>query len=204
MRHLKLQLKRSTPRQIGPGDILVVYDSTWPAWFIRLGAWLRFQPHKWNHVVVVSHQDDHGTWWGIEARPGKVGWTSSADMLRYMTSPKTIDNARQEKPFELRQQIVHTVITLLNGPTYDWNAIIDNAALALRIKVLWRTPDIDTGKIPTHVICSSLAAWVYARCDAAYPTYSRLRDVSPGDWAKFIIDGGYDSKTGTTQWPALG
>lgn len=201
MRHLKPQFIRNSTRQIDVGDILVVYDSTFPAWLIRLGEWLMFRPHKWNHVVIVHHQDDTGVWWGIEARPGRVGWTNGVDMLRYMTSPKTIDNALQLKTPEQRQRIAEMTEKLLNGPSYDWAAIIDNALIALRVKVLWKTPDLDTGQIPTHVICSTFAAWIYGNCGMPYPIGRRLRDINPGDWAKFIIDNGYDSVTGKDASP---
>jgi len=71
----------SDPARPMPGDLLLTRSKTGVfGRLIRVGAALRDEPNLINHVVIVDHQDRQGTWWGIEGRPGGVGWV---DLQRY-------------------------------------------------------------------------------------------------------------------------
>lgn len=181
-------------RNVLSGDVLVVYDSTFPGWLIRFGAWLLGKPAKWNHVLVMSHMDDAGEWWAIEARPGGVNWTAGRDLRRYLSSPKTIDNARQPKTDTQRSMVVAAAAGMFERE-YDWTAIFEDAAMAARIELLWKSRDYGDDP-PAHVICSTLVAWLYRHVELDYPRAAqiRMRAIMPADWADFILRQHYDSK----------
>ena len=69
-------------QQLGIGDVLAVNTgNAITSELIRLGEAIEGKPNLANHVVIVHHQDAKGTWWGIEGRPGGVGYV---DMARYL------------------------------------------------------------------------------------------------------------------------
>lgn len=174
-------------RNIRPGDVLTVWDGTLPAWFIREGEAILNDPSGWNHILIMSHQDVAGNWWAIEAHPGVVGWTAAVDLTRYLSSPKTIDNARQPKTESQRSQIV-AVAKGMFGTPYDWNAIQHIAFEAIS-HLEWHPAD--DGNPPTHVICSSLVAYVYRKVGLQCPPVAE-RATTPGDWAKLILTNGWN------------
>jgi hypothetical protein len=198
--HPKYRDTSATPRTfvaaglVQPGDLLVTRDRRIWAWLIRLGAALGDQPNTWNHVIIASHTDAAGTFWGIEARPGGVGWV---DLAPWLASRWTIHNADQPKTAEQRVQIVAAASGLLGTP-YDWQAIAADAMHAIGGSRLWRMRDWD-GKpgVPAHVVCSSLATWIYMHVGLPEPVppsqRARWRWTTPADWAAFILRHGWET-----------
>lgn len=173
----------STLTDVKAGDVLVVYDSTFPGWMIRLGATIERKPNKWNHILIMSHQDAAGTWWAIEAHPGHVGWTAGPDLHRYLTSGKTLNNSAQPKTDDQRHEIVSVARSLFGTP-YDDLGITADVMEAIGWS-RW-----DTGfqnGIPAHFVCSSLASYVYNAVGLIYP-FHVIRTTTPADWAGFILE----------------
>lgn len=172
---------------IQPGDVLLTRDPTWWARLIRFGAAMRDQPDTWNHVIIASHVDDAGTFWGIEGRPGGVGWV---DLAPWIADRWTITNAEQPKTSEQRTQITVAAKGLLGTP-YDWAGIVEDGMVAINATRLWRLRDFGKTGVPGHVVCSSLAAWAYTQAGLAGPPVARLREVTPADWASMILRRGW-------------
>jgi cell wall-associated NlpC family hydrolase len=171
-----------------PGDVWAVdTGSSLSARLIRVGAVLAGQPGIVNHVVGVHHQDRRGRWWGVEGRPGGVGW---ADLGRYRRGPLARlgnSNAAQPKTAVQRQAVCAAAAALVGVP-YDWAGGIGADALdALGLGDLagvldgmwgWRRG----GTAPGHVVCSSLYAWVYAKAGLSGPRGERC---TPASWWTF-------------------
>lgn len=173
--------------EIQPGDVLVVRTppGNWlinlAARLIRLGAALHDEPDLGNHVVIAHHRDGHGVLWGIEGRPGGVGWVDCAEYA----NPYLIANTDQPKTPDQRAAITAAAEALL-GVAYDWAAIGMDALEALCMDRLWQ-PHHDTGRVPGHVVCSSLATWVYRRVGLPAPP-GNWHTTTPGDWARWILE----------------
>lgn len=173
---------------IDVGDVLTVRTNGWAAAVIRLGERLCRKPNLDNHVVIAHHIDAHGTPWGIEGRPGGVGW---ADLRHYLASPNTRHNAAQPKTDAQRAEIAAHAADML-GTAYDWRAIAWDA-------FAWMRPNIDRlyarnwrGQgAPGHVVCSSFAAYLYRRVALPRPAINTERYCEPGDWQKFIDSKGW-------------
>jgi hypothetical protein len=162
-----------------PGDVLAV--RTPPTVFgllIRFGAWLARKPNTVDHVAIVHHRDAAGILWAIEGRPGGVGWVD----LAVYDNRWLVSNAAQPKTDGQREQICDAAVSLL-GTGYDWTAIAADAAAVLDVDGLWRVRDYGD-KAPGHVVCSSLAAWVYRKVGLAEPCGPAVT-CTPGDWAAF-------------------
>lgn len=169
--------------QIGVADVLAVRTGGWGAWAIRFGAWLRGLPHTDNHIVIAHHQDAAGIWWGIEGRPGGVGWV---DMRGYLTSPATVDNREQPKTDAQRATVADAMVAAIGTP-YDWAGIAADAAHDLDLPTLF-AQDWHGQGAPGHVVCSSLADWGYQHADLPHPDpHDGGRFVQPADWAAFDI-----------------
>src|SRR5512146_551060 len=171
------------------GDVCVVRTSGWAGWWIRLGSALRGQPNLDNHVVVVDHRDAHGTVWGIEGRPGGVGWV---DVAQYFTMPNAAymtTNIRQPKTAEQRRGI-STFMKSMLGTRYDWEAIEQDGFQDLHLPQLWG--EKWNGVTPGHVVCSSVAVWAYKKNLLDYPKTTDLRHIEPSDWTVFCLDNSYD------------
>lgn len=172
---------------LGPGDVLVVRTPDRRCWdraasyLIRLGAALRDRPNLDNHVAVYHHTDAAGTPWGIEGRPGGVGWVD----LRQYDNPWLLTNAAQPKTDAQRHLVCQAAVGLL-GVGYDWAAIGMDTADALGLDHLWRVAEDWGAKPPGHVVCSSLAAWAYQHADLDRPP-GRMMTTTPGDWSEFIL-----------------
>ncbi len=163
---------------VQPGDVLVIASAADTSKLIEIGAVLAGEPAA-SHVAVFHHPG-----WVIEGRPGGVGW---ADATGYLRDPRTITNALQPKTGGQRQQVCDLAVKML-GTAYDWaGGIAEDAMKALRLPELWAEKDPATGLVPGHVVCSSLAAWVYDRAGLAAPHPADWRHVTPGDWAEFIV-----------------
>lgn len=131
-----------------------------------------------NHVVVVHHRDAAGVLWGIEARPGGVGWV---DMTRYAASSWSVSNAEQPKS-DAQRAAVCTVIEGMLGTPYDWVGIALDAAVAVGVQDLWVSTEWGPER-PAQVVCSALADWGYEAVDLASPAPDRT--CQPTDWIVF-------------------
>ncbi len=169
-----------------PGDVMAVRTGdSFADKMIRLGAALRGRPNLDNHIVIVHHLDKANTLWGIEGRPGGVGWV---DVSRY-NNPYLLANTAQPKTAEQREAVCKYAVGLLGTP-YDWDAIIADAMQSIGAGLLWRTRSWqEADGPPAHVVCASLAAYAYHKVGLTEPTDIRWsRFVTPGDWCRFIIE----------------
>lgn len=170
---------------VNPGDVLAVRTrSRIFGPLIRLGEALAGRPHHDDHVVIVHHWDVAGTLWGIEGRPGGVGWV---DVHTY-DNPQLLSNAAQPKSSRQRDGVCAVAEGML-GVDYDWAAIGVDAEISLGLEHLWRLRDFGEAT-PGHVVCSSLAAWVYRKVGLRGPV-GRMVTCTPGDWAQFMIGAGW-------------
>lgn len=171
----------TVPYDLGVGDVLAVRTGGLAAWAIRFGARLRGLPSSVNHIAIMTHWTD-GVPYGIEGRPGGVGWV---DLRSYLASPATVSNQGQPRTPEQRSA-VRDALTALVGTPYDFAAIAADALDDLDLPALW-AEDWDGKGTPGHVVCSSLAAYVYGRAGLARPLGSTDgRRVQPAHWADFI------------------
>jgi len=168
-----------------PGDVIAVRTSGFGGFAIRLGAALTGKPNLQNHIAIVHHTDAARTLWCIEGRPGGVGW---ADATRYLASPWTVSNALQPKSPAQRLIVTQGAVALI-GTDYDWSAIAADAAADLDLSGLWHPA---FGKLaPGHVVCSSLAEWLYLKALLQCPLRRAAREVQPADWTEFFISKGW-------------
>lgn len=169
------------------GDVLVTREGPWWASAaIRLGSRLRNRPSFCNHVIVVHHRDEAGTLWGIEGRPGGVGWRDLSDPL---TWPETNVNNDQPKTDAQRTAIADVMVQMLGTP-YDWAGIAEDTRQALH--AAWGfsvAREWKDDQVPGHVVCSSLADYAYERVGLPNPGGSKItRATTPGDWDQWMID----------------
>ena len=170
------------PAKLKPANILIISGgASFTDKAIQIGALLEGEPAA-EHVAVVHHKDPKGTWWGIEGRPSGVGWV---DCTRYVTHPLTVANEGQPLTDAVRFEIAKTMEAMLGTP-YDWDAIVEDGGIVFGLPDIWQET-ID-GKMPGHVVCSSLAAFGYCKAGQPSPRPKDYRHVTPSDWEKFIID----------------
>lgn len=174
---------------LNPGDVVAVDTGNAPQDdLIRLGALLDGTPAPANHVVIVHHRDKAGTLWGIEGRPGGVGY---ADMAKYLNGPLArYANSNTALP---RTAVSSTAICesaqQLLGTPYDWAGGIGADTLgSLHLRRLaealdrfWGWHD-GTALRPAHVVCSSLAQWVYDHLGLPCPKVKDAELCTPADW----------------------
>lgn len=171
--------------ELGVGDVVVTREGPrLVSWFIRLGAFLAAgRRSEVNHVIVVHHRDAAGTLWGIEGRPGGVGWR---DMTEIARDRHTHANTAQPKTEEQRYLVAVAAEKLLGTP-YDWGAIHEDARRALRLFWRWRGDWLDD-ETPGQVVCSSFADWAYERVGLPSPNGTEeTRWTTPGDWEDFMV-----------------
>jgi hypothetical protein len=175
-----------------PGDLLATRSrgGGLGGRLIRLGAALRDQPNLSNHIAVVHHTDKEGTTWVLEGRPGGVGWRDARD---YLASPYTVCNAAQPKT-DAQRKIVTGGAHALIGTPYDWAAITADAggAVGKQLDEAWELRWGPNGAVPGHVVCSSLADWLYTKAKLANP--AKEREVSPADWVQLWVERGWASR----------
>lgn len=172
-------------RNLDVGDVICTRSDT------RQSAWIRFQaavmgrPNTVNHVAIYMGPGSDEVPRVIEARPGGVGWRDAAS---YLEDYWTIDNSEQPKTARHREKIGNAALALLGTP-YDWVGIGQNAMEAIHAPDIYRHKRWKDGKSPDHVVCSSLADWVYAEAGLANPGKTDRGDAltTPGDWAEFIV-----------------
>ncbi len=162
----------------------------WAGKLIRLGALLGGQLESWSHVAVMHHTDDAGTPWAVEGRPGGVGWV---DARKYINDPHTISNVGQPKTGTQRRQVCDGAVHML-GVAYDWEAIGLDAVSATRIRLAW-THNGGDGP-PAHVVCSSLADWLYEKAGLTNPAKLPWALTTPADWAELWFTNGWQGASG--------
>lgn len=174
---------------VNVGDVLVTREGPWYASAaIRLGAKLTGRPSFCNHAIVVHHQDEQGVMWGLEGRPGGVGWRDLSEPLKW---PMTNANNQQSKTQEQRLLIATAVEGLLARP-YDWDAIKAHVVEALRLWDPYGPVEWTDDEAPGHVVCSSLADWAYEQVGLPNPGGSKVtRMTTPGDWDEFMMKEGW-------------
>jgi hypothetical protein len=175
---------------VGPGDVLAVRVADVFGEVIRFGAGLIDLPNLSSHIAVLDHQDKNGTWWAIEGRPGGVGWQ---DATAYLNSPHTITNRNQAKTIPQRNLVCAGMKQAL-GTGYDDLAIVEDGMRDVGLQITWddmwkTTPGAPS---PAHVVCSSVAVWMYHLAKLLYPANVDMAHVQPGDWDKFILENRYE------------
>lgn len=169
-----------------PGQVMAVrVGSGWTSRLIRFGACCRDKPNIDNHCAVVHHQDSKGVWWGLEGRPGGVGWI---DLRRYLKDPYTVINT--EQPLNGKGGDIAKAAEQMIGTEYDWAGIGADAFRDLGLPGLFEQNWHGTGA-PGHVVCSSYVAWLYAAWGLAHPSLGEERRCQPYDWTVFIMEQGW-------------
>jgi hypothetical protein len=165
-----------------PGDVILTRSKSRFGWLIRLGAAFSDRPNIHNHVIVAHHTDEAGTLWGIEGRPGGVGWVDCRPVLH---SKWTMTNAEQPKTAAQRQGVCDLMVAMLGTP-YDWAGIKADAMAAIGAQSLWGQNWHGQGP-PGQIVCSALADWGYEHNDLASPGRVGSRRVEPSDWTQFLM-----------------
>jgi hypothetical protein len=177
--------------ELGIGDVLCTRGGSWVSRLIRFGAALLGKPNTVSHVAIYMGPGSDGRPRVIEARPGGVGWL---DAQKYLGDNWTVDNREQPKTDAQREAVAQAVTAMLGTP-YDWVGIGQNAMEAIRAPDLYRSKAWAHTESPDHVVCSSLADWVYADVGLANPGKSQKADkiTTPGDWAEFITSKAWET-----------
>jgi hypothetical protein len=171
-----------------PGDVVIVEMGIW---IVRALIWIQalfsgnFKYRQNGHVIVVSHRDEEGRLWGIEGRPGGVGWA----LMDKRAGEYGLSNVEQPKSDDDRYYIVETMKSLL-GTHYDYLAYLDIALETIGITPQWT--DFQGNDVPPHFICSAVADYVYEVRGLANPGGMEItRHTTPAQWARFIAEKGW-------------
>jgi hypothetical protein len=164
-----------------PGDVLVVRTSGLFATLIRVGEELSGKPGLANHVALFHHWDG-AVPWGLEGKPGGVGW---ADLRPYLASGFTINNCLQPDRDDAGREEVAAQAERMLATAYDWEAVTDDTLRAFRMPDLFASTW--HGMVPGHIVCSSYAAFLYERQGWERPPVPD-RDTEPGDWCAAIME----------------
>jgi len=177
-----------------PGDVLAVLKTgaktpgklSWLGNAVLIFELLQGKPDISDHVVILTHQDAHGRWMGIEGRPGGVGIVDATVYLGYGRTRSNHMQSRRDDGGQSTLFLASCAVSL--GISYDWIGIAEDALntvhaydLSNEIDHLWRWPS-DDGKLPGHVVCSSLAARLYQQVGWAHPDTGTERLCEPADW----------------------
>jgi hypothetical protein len=176
-----------------PGDVLAVRLPGWFSEAIRVGEELSGKPGLENHIALFHHYDDPGVPWGLEGRPGGVGWV---DLRAYLRSPYTLNNCLQPGRTDQARAVVAKQAEALLGDKYSWAAIGGDTLAALHIH-LWNLKLRD-GLAPGPVVCSSYAAWLYEQAGWERPPATD-RDTEPADWVSMVIGHQWSATIGVMQ-----
>ncbi len=179
---------------LNPGDVVAVdTGNAIGEDLIRLGELLDGTPAPANHVVIVHHRDKAGTLWGIEGRPGGVGYADMAKYANGVLAKYGNSNGALNRTAAQTAAICHAARLMLGTP-YDWpGGIMADAFKSLGLHDLakmldkwWGWPDAcGTALRPAHVVCSSLAQWVYVRLGLPAPKLADNELCTPADWWAF-------------------
>lgn len=171
--------------KLQPGDVVIVEMGIW---IIRALIWIqavvsgKAKYRKGGHVIVVSHRDAQGRLWGIEGRPGGIGW---ADLTK-RDGKWGVSNVLQPKTDAQRLQIVQVMKQLL-GLKYDYGAYIAIALNTVGISTDWT--DYKGENVPPHFICSAVADYVYEDVGLENPGGFKItRLTTPAEWCEFIVE----------------
>lgn len=174
---------------LNPGDVVAVNTGNAPQDdLIRLGALLDGTPAPANHVVIVHHRDEAGTLWGIEGRPGGVGYVDMAKYTGSVLAKYGNSNTALPRTAVQSTAVCEAAMSMLGTP-YDWAGGIfadafktmHLAELATALDKWWGWHD-GTSLRPAHVVCSSLAQWVYRHLGLPCPEVADAELCTPADW----------------------
>jgi len=179
-----------SPPEVQPGDLLATRSGGWAGMMIRLGSAFRDQPNLHNHIAIVTHTDGAGTTWCVEGRPGGFGWKDAAS---YLNSKWTVHNRVQPKTLAQRHQVMAGAREMV-GADYDWLAIAHDAAGAFGLDKVWKLKWGKDGEVPGQVVCSSAAAYLYAKAGLDHPGGDR--EVTPADWTELWVEKGWARRVG--------
>lgn len=168
-----------------PGDVLAVRGTSWEAEAIRVGEELSGKPGLNNHVAIMHHWQGDVPW-GLEGKPGGVGWR---DLRSYAADPYTLDNCAQPGRTDAARQRVAGRAQAMLATAYDWRSIADDTLRAFRMPDLWASDW--HGLAPGSTVCSSFAAWLYEQEGWPRPDCPD-RDTEPADWTEFILANRYN------------
>lgn len=167
-----------------PGDVVIVEMGIW---IVRVMIWIqalftgKAKYSKAGHVIVVSHRDNEGRLWGIEGRPGGIGWAD----LDKRNGKWGLSNVDQPKTAEVRVKLVDSMVALLGAP-YDYPAYLKLALDLAGITTRW-TREYSDDELSVSYICSAVADQIYEANGMPNPGgNSNTRFVTPADWAYFI------------------
>jgi hypothetical protein len=184
--------RRPVAGAVRPGDLITTRGKGLGSALIRFGAALGDKPNLVNHVAIVHHTDKAGTTWCVEGRPGGVGWR---DATAYLASRWTISNADQPKNDRQRKTVCEGAVKML-GTDYDWAAIAADAGDPFGLGGLWQLRWGKAG-VPGQVVCSSFAAYLYAKAGLGHPEGERR--VAPADWLALWIQRGWAARPVKTE-----
>jgi hypothetical protein len=170
-----------------PGEVWAVKGGGLAGKLIAIGAALRGLPSDDQHVAVMSHYDAKLIPWGIEGRPGGVGWV---DMRKYIHSPYSCSNHDQPIDDATRARLAVRMKTVL-GAAYDWQGIAMDAAQSVDPNVKFADEQWKTYGREGHYVCSSYAAWLYAAENVPHPGAHHERLCTPADWRKWNLEDGW-------------
>lgn len=174
---------------LNPGDVVAVdTGNALQDDLIRLGALLDHEPAPANHVVIVHHRDQAGTLWGIEGRPGGVGYVDMAKYLHGPLAKYANSNTALPRTYQQSESVCNLAESMFGTPYDLFGGITADALLALHGKDLaklldkwWGWHDGTTLR-PAHVVCSSLAQWVYLHLGLPCPKVADAELCMPADW----------------------
>jgi hypothetical protein len=167
-----------------PGDVFSVRTSTNED-TIEFGEAMQGKPNLDNHVAGMHHWDGDIPW-GLEGKPGGVGWV---DMRNYIGHPFAYNNCLQPNRIDTARILVAADGEKLLGTRYDWEAIGGDTLEALHVKLYHLT--WTNGTVPGMVVCSSYWAYLYGIANWRHPSTGDERMCEPADWLNFIIQNNY-------------
>lgn len=174
--------------QAAPGDVLAVLatDGVFSKG-IRWSERHQGKPDAIDHVIVVTGYDTDGNPIGIEGKPPGAG--PCYDIARFLDDPRTRSNHAQPRDMSKLPEFMATCAKAL-GTKYDFSIIAGDLLDAVQMDALsaavdrlrpWPVLTVG-GEMPGHIVCSNLAAAIYAHIGWDHPGRGRERLVEPGDW----------------------
>jgi hypothetical protein len=170
---------------LGVSDVLVITGTAGLSRLIEAGEALAGIPGG-SHVAGMHHWDAHGTPWGLEGRPGGVGWV---DLRPYLADPRTITNAAQPRTDAQRIAVAEVMLGMF-GTAYGWvSGIAEDIWRDLGGDAVWAPVPVPGSPLPLspgHVVCSSYMALAYDKTGVPGPRPADWQHTEPGDWTAWI------------------